>query len=207
MEKKKNSFTQKIGGVNFIVNIKAAEDASQEAEEFIKDLISKDILTEENKENWAIPIYSLLVWKNQINCHKNTWHKGELLRSVGSLLEDKGYEITVFNLHQMDKSDGYNPLNYIRKNEDIDTLATTIINNTNDKNHSAGEKFWEDSERSLLKALIAYLYSQAPKEEQNFATLMYMLEHLEAREEDENYKSPVDLLFEDLAFLSRIIMR
>ena len=100
----------------------------------------------------------------------------------------------------MDKSDGYNPLNYIRKNEDIDTLATTIINNTNDKNHSAGEKFWEDSERSLLKALIAYLYSQAPKEEQNFATLMYMLEHLEAREEDENYKSPVDLLFEDLAF-------
>ena len=100
----------------------------------------------------------------------------------------------------MDKSDGYNPLSYIRKNEDIDTLATTIINNTNDKNHSAGEKFWEDSERSLLKALIAYLYSQAPKEEQNFATLMYMLEHLEAREEDENYKSPVDLLFEDLAF-------
>ena len=64
MEKKENSFTQKIGGVSFIVNIKAAEDATQEAEEFIKDLISKDILTEENKEDWAIPICSLFNQKN-----------------------------------------------------------------------------------------------------------------------------------------------
>ena len=66
MEKKENSFTRKIGGVNFIVNIKAAEDATQEAEEFIKNLITKDILTEENKEDWAIPIYSLFNQKNQI---------------------------------------------------------------------------------------------------------------------------------------------
>ena len=126
--------------------------------------------------------------------------KGELYHTLGGVLEQAGYDITVFNLLEMQKSDGYNPLRYVKDEKDIETLVTALVNNTNDKKHSAGEKFWEDSEKNLLKALIAYLYEQAPENEQNFATLMYMLSHMEVREEDENYKSTVDLLFEDLAY-------
>ncbi len=124
--------------------------------------------------------------------------KAEMLRSVGPLLEAKGYEIKVFDLINMEQSDAYNPFAYLRDDKDALKLITNLIKNTTPKNAKSDEPFWEKAETALLTALMLYLLHEAPAYEQNFATVMYMLENAAASEENEDYRSPVDLLFEAL---------
>ena len=125
--------------------------------------------------------------------------KGEIIRSVGHLLEDNGYVIKVIDLIDMSKSLGYNPFHYIQSDKDVLKLITNLIRNTTPKGSSTNDPFWEKSERLLLTALIAYLHYEAPVEEQNFATLLEMLNTMQVLEDDEEYQNPVDLLFEELA--------
>lgn len=124
--------------------------------------------------------------------------KGEVYRSVGGLLEEEGYEVTILNLVDMEHSDCYNPFIYLHSDTDAIKLVTNLIQNTTPKKAQTNDPFWDKAETALLTALILYLIHEAPLEEQNFATLMYMIENASAREEDESYKSPVDLLFDDL---------
>lgn len=124
--------------------------------------------------------------------------KGEILRKTGGLLEKEGYEICVLNLVDLEKSDCYNPIAYLRSDHDALKLVTNLIKNTNEKGQKSSDPFWDKSEVAILQAFILYLLHEAPTSEQNFSTVMYMIENAAASEEDESYKSPVDLLFDDL---------
>jgi len=124
--------------------------------------------------------------------------KGETLRSVGPLLEGKGYDVKVFDLVNMAQSDAYNPLAYLRSDEDALKLVTNLIKNTTPKTAKTEDPFWEKAETALLSALILYLLHEAPDYERNFPMVMYLLENAGASEESEDYKSPVDLVFEAL---------
>lgn len=124
--------------------------------------------------------------------------KGELLKSTGKMFLDNGYKVKVFNLIDMDKSDKYNPFNYIREEKDILKLITNLITNTNSsKNKSEGD-FWEKAETALLMALFGYVFYEAPPEERNIGTVMEMLRLAEVREDDEDFKSPLDIMFDEL---------
>jgi type IV secretion system protein VirD4 len=124
--------------------------------------------------------------------------KGEILRDVGPLLEQKGLDITVFDLINMELSDGYNPLTYLRDDKDALKLVSNLIKNTTPKTSKSDDPFWEKAESALLTALILYLIHEAPENEQNFSTIMIMIENAGAREDDESYQSPLDMLFDAL---------
>lgn len=124
--------------------------------------------------------------------------KGELVRSVAPLLIDEGYDVRVFDLIETERSNLYNPFRYIRDDKDAIKLVHALIKNTTPKGASQNDPFWEKSEIALDTALILYLIHEAPPEEQNFETLMYMIENGAAREEDDDFQSPLDLLFEAL---------
>ena len=124
--------------------------------------------------------------------------KGQVVCEVGKLLERNSYKIKIFNTINFKKSMHYNPFAYVHSEKDILKLVTTLMTNTKGEG-SGGDPFWEKSERLLLTALIAYLHYEAPVEEQNFATLLEMLNTMQVLEDDEEYQNPVDLLFEELA--------
>lgn len=124
--------------------------------------------------------------------------KGELLRDTGHLLKAKGYEIKVFDLVNQEHSFSYNPFVYLRNDTDTLKFVSNIIKNTTDKKATPGEDFWPKAEAMLFEALALYLFHEAPIEEQNFGMLMDMLGCVEVREEDENYISIIDTLFEML---------
>lgn len=124
--------------------------------------------------------------------------KGEMLRATAPLLLQRGYDVKVFNLINPSDSDGYNPFTYIRTDEDEVKLISNLIQNTTPKNAQQSDPFWEKSEIALDTALMLYLLHEAPPEEQNFETMMFMIENASAMEEDETFQSPVDVLFEAL---------
>ena len=124
--------------------------------------------------------------------------KGELLRSAGSLLAERGYEVRVFNLIAPSQSDGYNPFAYIRNEKDVLTLIDNLIKNTTPRNAASNDPFWEKAEIALDSALMLYLVSEAPPEEQNFETMLYMMNFADVREDDDQYRSPLDMLFRAL---------
>ena len=124
--------------------------------------------------------------------------KGSLIGEVGQLLVRSGYRVKVLNTINFSKSMHYNPFAYVHSEKDVLKLVTTLMTNTKGEG-SGGDPFWEKSERLLLTALIAYLHYEAPVEEQNFATLLEMLNTMQVLEDDEEYQNPVDLLFEELA--------
>lgn len=124
--------------------------------------------------------------------------KGELARAVAPLLIEQGYDVKIFDLIDTSRSDLYNPFRYLRTDTDAIKLVNNLIKNTTPKGAQQNDPFWEKSEIALDTALILYLMHEAPPEEQNFETLMYMLENGGASEEDESYQSPLDLLFEAL---------
>lgn len=124
--------------------------------------------------------------------------KGELLRSTGHLLEKEGYVIKVFNLMEMHKSSQYNPFTYIRTDSDALRLINNLIKNTTPKGSNNSDPFWEKAETALLSDLMLYLLHEAPGNEQNFPTLMYLLENTGASEDSEEYVSAVDIIFEEL---------
>ena len=124
--------------------------------------------------------------------------KGELLRSVGGLLLKMGYVLRVFDLIEPSHSDRYNPFRYIRKDSDVFKLIDNFIKNTTPKNASQNDPFWEKSEIALDSALMLYLLHEAPPEEQNMEMMLTMIEYGGAKEDDGDYKSPLDLLFEAL---------
>ena len=124
--------------------------------------------------------------------------KGTLITECGKMLAAAGYDVRVFNVISFKKSMHYNPFSYVHSEKDILKLVTTLMTNTKGEG-SGGDPFWEKSERLLLTALIAYLHYEAPVEEQNFATLLEMLNTMQVLEDDEEYQNPVDLLFEELA--------
>lgn len=125
--------------------------------------------------------------------------KGELIESLGGMLEKEGYVIKVLDLIQMERSHGYNPFHYIKEDKDILKLITNLIRNTTPKGSQTSEPFWEKSETALLQALMLYLYHEAPIEEQNFGVLMEMLAQADVREDDEDHESPLDELFHRLS--------
>ena len=124
--------------------------------------------------------------------------KGELLRDTGYLLEKKGYVIKVVDLINMTKSHCYNPFEYIYDDKDVLKLITNLIRNTTPKGSQTNDPFWEKSETALLEALCLYLLHEAPKDEQNFTMVMEMIASADVREDDEDYQSPLDELFERL---------
>lgn len=127
--------------------------------------------------------------------------KGEIIRSVGYLLEENGYEVKVIDLIDMSKSLGYNPFHYIQSDKDVLKLITNLIRNTTPKGSSTNDPFWEKSETALLEALMLYLYHYAPEDEQNFTMVMEMLNYAEVKEDEENYESPLDELFKRLEMI------
>ena len=124
--------------------------------------------------------------------------KGEMLRAVGNLFLEEGYVLRVFDLIDPSKSDCYNPFCYIRKDADVFKLIDNFIKNTTPKGAKANDPFWEKSETALDAALMLYLLHEAPPEDQNMETILYMIENGGAKEEDDDYQSPLDLLFEAL---------
>ena len=139
---------------------------------------------------------------NLLQCHSSyvvTDPKGTILNEVGALLDRKGYRIKSLDLINFKKSMRYNPLAYIRSEKDILKLVNVIIANTKGDGEKSSEDFWVKAERLLYCALIGYIWYEAEPEERNFITLLYLLNACEAREDDETYKSPVDILFDDLA--------
>ena len=124
--------------------------------------------------------------------------KGEMLRAVGNLFLEEGYVLRVFDLIDPSKSDCYNPFCYIRKDADVFKLIDNFIKNTTPKGAKANDPFWEKSETALDAALMLYLLHEAPVEDQNTETILYMIENGGAKEEDDDYQSPLDLLFEAL---------
>ena len=138
---------------------------------------------------------------NLLQCHSSyvvTDPKGSIVVECGNALLKKGYKLKILNTINFSKSMHYNPFAYVHSEKDILKLVTTLMTNTKGEG-SGGDPFWEKSERLLLTALIAYLHYEAPVEEQNFATLLEMLNTMQVLEDDEEYQNPVDLLFEDLA--------
>lgn len=124
--------------------------------------------------------------------------KGEILRDTGYLLEKEGYVIKVVDLINMSKSHCYNPFEYIQDDKDVLKLITNLIRNTTPKGSQTNDPFWEKSETALLEALCLYLLHEAPKEEQNFTMVMELIGAANVREDDEDYQSPLDELFERL---------
>ena len=138
---------------------------------------------------------------NLLQCHSSyvvTDPKGTIVLECGQAMLKNGYKVKVLNTINFSKSMHYNPFAYIHSEKDILKLVTTLMTNTKGEG-SGGDPFWEKSERLLLTALIAYLHYEAPVEEQNFATLLEMLNTMQVLEDDEEYQNPVDLLFEELA--------
>ena len=138
---------------------------------------------------------------NLLQCHSSyvvTDPKGDIVIDCGQALLKNGYSIRIFNTINFRKSMHYNPFAYIHSEKDILKLVTTLMTNTKGEGQG-GDPFWDKAERLLLTSLIAYLHYEAPAEEQNFATLLEMLNTMQVSEEDEDYQNPVDLLFEDLA--------
>lgn len=135
----------------------------------------------------------------QCNCSMViTDPKAELLRKTGRLLKKKGYEVRVFDLIHPDTSFGYNPFAYVQDDKDVLRLIGNLIKNTTPKGSQSSDPFWEKSETALLQALMMYLLHEAPAEEQNFPMIMEMLASAQVKEEDEEYESPLDILFERL---------
>ncbi|MBO5568071.1 MAG: type IV secretory system conjugative DNA transfer family protein [Clostridia bacterium] len=137
---------------------------------------------------------------NLLQCHSSyvvTDPKGDVVVSCGHLLLKKGYQLKIFNTINFKKSMKYNPFAYIHSEKDILKLVTTLMVNTKGEGN-AGDPFWEKAEKLLYTALIAYIHYEAPEEEQNFATLLEFLNAMEVREDDEEFKNPVDLMFEAL---------
>lgn len=124
--------------------------------------------------------------------------KAELLRKTGGLLEKKAYEVRVFDLINPDTSFCYNPFEYVHDDKDVLRLISNLIQNTTPKGSQSSDPFWEKSETALLQALMLYLLHEAPPEEQNFAMIMEMLGSAQVKEEDEDYESPLDILFDRL---------
>lgn len=124
--------------------------------------------------------------------------KAELLRKTGGLLEKQGYEVRVFDLINPDTSFCYNPFEYVHDDKDVLRLISNLIQNTTPKGSQSSDPFWEKSETALLQALMLYLLHEAPPEEQNFAMIMEMLDSAQVKEEDEDYESPLDILFDRL---------
>ena len=124
--------------------------------------------------------------------------KAELLRKTGGLLEKKGYEVRVFDLINPDTSFCYNPFEYVHDDKDVLRLISNLIQNTTPKGSQSSDPFWEKSETAPLQALMLYLLHEAPPEEQNFAMIMEMLGSAQVKEEDEDYESPLDILFDRL---------
>lgn len=124
--------------------------------------------------------------------------KAELLRKTGGLLEKKGYEVRVFDLINPDTSFCYNPFEYVHDDKDVLRLISNLIQNTTPKGSQSSDPFWEKSKTALLQALMLYLLHEAPPEEQNFAMIMEMLGSAQVKEEDEDYESPLDILFDRL---------
>ena len=124
--------------------------------------------------------------------------KGTIVLECGQAMLKNGYKVKILNTINFKKSMHYNPFSYVHSEKDILKLVTTLMTNTKGEG-SGGDPFWEKSERLLLTALIAYLHYEAPVEEQNFATLLEMLNTMQVLEDDEEYQNPVDLLFEELA--------
>ena len=124
--------------------------------------------------------------------------KGEMLRSTGYLLKEEGYDVKVFDLIHPRQSDGYNPFTYIRDDPDVLKLMDNLVKNTTPPKGASNDPFWEKAEIALDSALMLYLLYEAPAEEQNFEMLMFMLECARVMEEDEQYQSPLDLLFQTL---------
>ena len=138
---------------------------------------------------------------NLLQCHSSyvvTDPKGSIVVECGNALLKNGYKVKILNTINFKKSMHYNPFAYVHSEKDILKLVTTLMTNTKGEG-SGGDPFWEKSERLLLTALIAYLHYEAPVEEQNFATLLEMLNTMQVLEDDEEYQNPVDLLFEELA--------
>ena len=138
---------------------------------------------------------------NLLQCHSSyvvTDPKGSIVVECGNALLKNGYKLKILNTINFKKSMHYNPFAYVHSEKDILKLVTTLMTNTKGEG-SGGDPFWEKSERLLLTALIAYLHYEAPMEEQNFATLLEMLNTMQVLEDDEEYQNPVDLLFEELA--------
>ena len=138
---------------------------------------------------------------NLLQCHNSyviTDPKGSIVVECGNALLKNGYKLKILNTINFSKSMHYNPFAYVHSEKDILKLVTTLMTNTKGEG-SGGDPFWEKSERLLLTALIAYLHYEAPVEEQNFATLLEMLNTMQVLEDDEEYQNPVDLLFEELA--------
>lgn len=124
--------------------------------------------------------------------------KGTILPETGNLFINNGYKLRTFNTIDFTKSLHYNPLTYIRKEKDILKVVNVLMENTKGEGPNSGDKFWQDCERLLYTAFIAYLWSEAPPEDQNIPTMIEMLEMCEVREDDEDYQSPIDIMFEDL---------
>ena len=124
--------------------------------------------------------------------------KGETMRAVAPLLIEKGYVIKVFDLIDTDRSDAFNPFPYLKDDKDAMKLVNNLIKNTTPKNSTNNDPFWEKSEIALDTALILYLLHEAPPEEQNLEMVMYMIENGGAREDDDDFQSPLDMLFEAL---------
>ena len=138
---------------------------------------------------------------NLLQCHSSyvvTDPKGSIVVECGNALLKNGYKVRILNTINFKKSMHYNPFAYVHSEKDILKLVTTLMTNTKGEG-SGGDPFWEKSERLLLTAMIAYLHYEAPVEEQNFATLLEMLNTMQVLEDDEEYQNPVDLLFEELA--------
>ena len=138
---------------------------------------------------------------NLLQCHSSyvvTDPKGSIVVECGNALLKNGYKLKILNTINFKKSMHYNPFAYVHSEKDILKLVITLMTNTKGEG-SGGDPFWEKSERLLLTALIAYLHYEAPVEEQNFATLLEMLNTMQVLEDDEEYQNPVDLLFEELA--------
>ncbi len=137
---------------------------------------------------------------NLLQCHSSyvvTDPKGTIVLECGNVMLKNGYKVRILNTINFKKSMHYNPFSYVHSEKDILKLVTTLMTNTKGEG-SGGDPFWEKSERLLLTALIAYLHYEAPVEEQNFATLLEMLNTMQVLEDDEEYQNPVDLLFEEL---------
>ena len=137
---------------------------------------------------------------NLLQCHSSyvvTDPKSTILLECGNVMLKNGYKVKILNTINFKKSMHYNPFAYVHSEKDILKLVTTLMTNTKGEG-SGGDPFWEKSERLLLTALIAYLHYEAPVEEQNFATLLEMLNTMQVLEDDEEYQNPVDLLFEEL---------
>ena len=122
--------------------------------------------------------------------------KSEVLLATGGWLKQNGYDIRVLNLVNLSESDGYNPFRYLRDEKDALRLVNNLIHSTTPKNTQQSDPFWEKAETALLQAIILMLFQEAPEYEQNFSMVMRVLEYAEVKEEDEEYESPLDMLFQ-----------